>query len=104
MLYRLSHTIHQVKAPVGGNALAPFNTNFGDWFLLHQIYKNVTYPNFVKIIDELAGVDEYDVAEKLLKGSEVNIDFEAASPGLMSSKLASRRVSPLVSRRVSKTS
>ncbi len=70
--------MRHVRGAIRGNHLAPFNEQFGDWFVLHQVYKNVTYPNFVKLISEMADVDEQDAAA-LIKEAEPNIDFEAAS-------------------------
>jgi hypothetical protein len=92
----MAHMHRHIKGHVLGNHLAPFNQDFGDWFLLHLIYKNVTYPNFVALVSVMAVVKEVDVVDALLK-REANIDFEAALPSSSASKLGSqfgsRRVS-----------
>ena len=41
---------------MAGNQLRPFNTNFGDWFILHQLYKNMERNNYVHLVSGLCGI------------------------------------------------
>ena len=36
---RLKHLERHLKGHAAGNRLAPFNRRFGDWLLLHLLYK-----------------------------------------------------------------
>ena len=41
---------------MAGNQLRPFNSNFGDWFILHQLYKNMERNNYVHLVSGLCGI------------------------------------------------
>lgn len=40
-----------------GNELKPFNQNFGDWFVLHQVYKNIEHRHFTRLVSEMCKVE-----------------------------------------------
>ncbi len=39
-----------------GNQLKMFNKTFGDWFVLHQLYKNMHHTHYIKLISKLCEV------------------------------------------------
>ena len=46
---------YRFKGYVQGNKLKFLNTNFGDWFVLHQVYKNIQRTNFAQLVSKLCG-------------------------------------------------
>ena len=75
---RLRHIERHLKGQVKGNQLKFLNKHFGDWFLLHQLYKNVHLTNFTQLVSKLCD-DQMKSASKsnpLLKKSETFISFD----------------------------
>ena len=71
--YRLSHIERHLKGRVKGNQLKFLNKHFGDWFLLHQLYKNIHHSNFTQLVSTLAAVEENK--SSILKKTETFISF-----------------------------
>ena len=71
--YRLKHIERHLKGNVKGNKLKFLNKHFGDWFLLHQIHKNIDPTNFTELVSELCRIDDESVAK--LRRSETFVAF-----------------------------
>jgi hypothetical protein len=74
--YRLSHIERHLKGKLKGNQLKFLNKNFGDWFLLHQLYKNIHLTNFVQLVSKLCAIEENgDYSKHLLRRNETYVSF-----------------------------
>ena len=51
------------------------NSNFGDWFVLHQVYKNIQHTNFAQLISKLCGQ-----TTPPLRRNETNIFYDVNEP------------------------
>ena len=71
--YRLSHIERHLKGTVKGNQLKFLNQHFGDWFVLHLLYKNIHHSNFTRLVSKLCSIEE---GEKMLKKQETYISFD----------------------------
>ncbi|XP_059098652.1 innexin inx2-like isoform X3 [Tigriopus californicus] len=54
---RQSHIQRHLKGKTKGNELKPFNQNFGDWLVLHQVYKNIEHRHFTRLVSEMCKVE-----------------------------------------------
>ena len=57
-----------------GNQLKFLNQHFGDWFVLHQMYKNIHLSNFTRLVSKLCAIEEKSCS--LLKKGETFISFD----------------------------
>ena len=71
--YRLRHIESHLKGTLKGNQLKFLNQHFGDWLVLHLLYKNIHQSNFTKIVSKLCSKEEGD---RLLKKTETFISFD----------------------------
>ena len=60
---------------IKGNKLKFLNSNFGDWFVLHQVYKNIQHTNFAQLISKLCGP-----SAPPLRRNETNIFYAVNEP------------------------
>ena len=60
---------------VRGNKLKFLNTNFGDWFVLHQVYKNIQRTNFAQLVSKLCGQTTLP-----LRRNETHIFYDVNEP------------------------
>ena len=72
--YRLTHIERHLKGHVKGNQLKFLNQHFGDWFVLHQMYKNIHLSNFTRLVSKLCAIEEKSCS--LLKKGETFISFD----------------------------
>ena len=64
-----------LKNPIiKGNQLKFLNQHFGDWFVLHQMYKNIHLSNFTRLVSKLCAIEEKSCS--LLKKGETFISFD----------------------------
>ncbi len=75
LIIRLKHIERHMKGQTRGNRLTPFNGSFGDWLVLHQLYKNVDHSNFLQLVSKLCAIKRSEV---LLRRNETNIKFDLA--------------------------
>lgn len=70
---RLMHLeSHLLGGTLGGNRLRNYNKTFGDWFVLHQLYKNIHNNNFFQLVSKLSATDGTSTP---MRRSETNIQF-----------------------------
>lgn len=74
--YRLQHIEKHLKGKVKGNQLKFLNKHFGDWFILHQLYKNIHLTNFTALVSSLCSVEETKPGN--LKKAETYISFDVS--------------------------
>ena len=72
--YRLRHIEKHLKGKVKGNQLKFLNKQFGDWFILHQLYKNIHHSNFTQLVSSLCSAGE-EGKTSILKKAETFISF-----------------------------
>ena len=75
--YRLKHIERHLKGQVKGNKLKFLNKHFGDWFLLHQLYKNLDFNNFTQLVSNLCSLEEEEALK--LRRSETFVRFDLPS-------------------------
>ena len=75
--YRLKHIEKHLKGQVKGNRLKFLNKHFGDWFLLHQLYKNLDFNNFTQLVSNLCSLEEEEASK--LRRSETFVTFDLPS-------------------------
>ena len=71
--FRLRHIERHLKGRVKGNELKFWNKHFGDWFLLHQLHKNMHQVNFSELVSILCSIEEHTTP--ILKRTETFISF-----------------------------
>ncbi len=47
----LKHIERHLKGHALGNRLRPFNATFGDWLVLHHLYKNLEHAHFLQLVN-----------------------------------------------------
>ena len=71
--YRLHHIERHLKGKTKGNQLKFLNAHFGDWLILHQLYKNIHHSNFTQLISTLCSIEDKKCSK--LKKAETFISF-----------------------------
>ena len=67
--------ISDLKGSIRGNRLKFLNSNFGDWFVLHQVYKNIQHTNFAQLVSKLCGT-----TRPPLRRNETHIFYNVNEP------------------------
>ena len=70
---RLKHLEWHLSARIKGDRLKPFNRNFGDWFVLHQLHKNLQRSSFLHLVNDMCSSDERDRGLRLPKDAHLEL-------------------------------